>query len=217
MGLSAKRTKTNNAYWECKCACGKTEPVLSQNLRRGLSTQCSSCRNEKNTRRFCEQGHDTEKCGRYKNGNCRECAILRKRPSTPRKELNKQNIKRLWEVFRLTPEDKEKILLFQRGVCAVSGKPMKYPNTDHDHSNGRIRGLLSMSINRGLAYFNDNPELLRKAADYLENPPAPRALGKETFGVVGVAKRKRKMIYGSADNKFFDKDGNQTDRKGKRK
>jgi hypothetical protein len=106
--------------------------------------------------------------------------------------------KRLWDLYRLTPEEYETILNFQKGVCAISGKPPKKVrlNVDHNHKTGQIRGLLTMSINKGLGYFNDDPKLLRAAADYLENYPAVLALGKKVYGLIGQAKKKRIMIYG---------------------
>lgn len=106
--------------------------------------------------------------------------------------------KRLYELYRLTCEEWEKILVFQKGVCAISGEPAgsKRLATDHCHKTGRIRGLLDWRMNRAIAMFRDDPKLLRAAADYLERPSAPRALGKETYGLLGKAQRKRKMIYG---------------------
>lgn len=106
--------------------------------------------------------------------------------------------KRLWELYRLTEDDWTKILRHQGGICPIT---LKLPgniafNTDHDHTTGLIRGLLSPWANKGLAYFDDDPAQLRRAADYLENPPAVAALGKETYGLVGKAQRKKKMVYG---------------------
>jgi len=117
------------------------------------------------------------------------------------KDQERQRRNRLWVLFRLTPEDWDKINVFQKGVCPITGKPpgTNKLGTDHDHKTGMIRGLLNPLINRALALFEDNPKWLRAAADYLENPPATQALGKQTFGLVGRAKYKRKMIYGSPD------------------
>lgn len=106
--------------------------------------------------------------------------------------------RRLWELYRLTEADWNKILEFQGGGCPISGRiPGRVNfNTDHDHETGLIRGILSPWSNKGLAYFDDDPTQLRKAADYLENPPAVSALGGPRYGLLGRAQRKRKMVYG---------------------
>lgn len=41
-------------------------------------------------------------------------------------------------------------------------------NTDHCHKSGRVRFILCAHCNRGLGAFRDNPEIMRKAADMLE-------------------------------------------------
>jgi hypothetical protein len=40
---------------------------------------------------------------------------------------------------------------------------------DHCHSTGKVRKLLCHNCNRALGLFQDNPEVLRKAANYLED------------------------------------------------
>lgn len=40
---------------------------------------------------------------------------------------------------------------------------------DHCHTTGKVRKLLCHNCNRALGLFKDNPELMRKAADYIEN------------------------------------------------
>lgn len=62
------------------------------------------------------------------------------------------------------------------GVNAKSGRPL---HVDHDHEccpTGKscrecIRGFLCSTCNTGLGMFKDSPELLRKAAAYLIDPP----------------------------------------------
>lgn len=106
------------------------------------------------------------------------------------------------ELYRLSEADFDTILAFQNGVCPISGLPAGKTrlNVDHQHAGaqaGLIRGLLNWKINKGLAFFNDDPRLLRLAAEYLENPPATAALGAPRYGLIGRAKQgKKKATYG---------------------
>lgn len=70
----------------------------------------------------------------------------------------------------------------QGGCCAICKQPERAPDKasgktkdlaiDHDHTTGAIRALLCSSCNRALGLFQDNPDLLAKAASYLEKHKA---------------------------------------------
>jgi hypothetical protein len=55
------------------------------------------------------------------------------------------------------------------GKCAIcgTGKVGRNHALDHDHRTMKIRGILCLSCNVGLGHFKDDPDLLRKAIDYL--------------------------------------------------
>lgn len=74
--------------------------------------------------------------------------------------------------FRLTPEEYESKLKEQGGACAickrmpaVGGKDLA---VDHNHTTMENRGLLCDKCNRGIGHFNDDPELLLAAIEYLK-------------------------------------------------
>ncbi len=116
--------------------------------------------------------------------------------------------KRLMMLYRITPEEQGRIEAFQRStedsilLEKSDGNPDAQIFTDHRHSDGLIRGRLAYLINKGLGtientYKERTPQILRVLADYLENPPATIALGGPRYGLIGRAKRKKKMVYGS--------------------
>lgn len=105
----------------------------------------------------------------------------------------------LWNLYRLTPEAYAQIEAFQGGVCAACGKPAERVRlaVDHEHSTGRVRGLLCWICNRALGFICDRQDVAEGLALYLLDPPAPKALGKETYGMIGKALRSKKVkIYG---------------------
>lgn len=67
------------------------------------------------------------------------------------------------EVFEVTFEA-------QKGCCKICGDKLEHPkhiHVDHCHTTNVFRGILCNRCNVGLGYFRDNPEILRKAADYV--------------------------------------------------
>lgn len=189
----------NRTYFVCRCICGMIEEVAVSTLRAGTSKQCRDCRSKGNKAQFCINGHDTLVSGRNARGMCLICFSASRKSEITKTSTRKRL---LWRLYRLTPEEWAQIKKFQGDVCAITGTPpgTRPLSTDHNHKSGQIRGLLSVNANKGLAYFNDDPALLRKAAEYLENPPATQALGRAVYGLIGKAKAyKKKMVYGSAN------------------
>lgn len=69
-------------------------------------------------------------------------------------------------------------LAAQGGCCAICGRTRNVGKrrmrlaVDHCHKTGIVRGILCTHCNQALGQMQDSPDLLRKAADYLEKPPA---------------------------------------------
>jgi hypothetical protein len=78
--------------------------------------------------------------------------------------------------YGLTNGDFEHMLQSQRGLCAICHQPetstwngrVRKLAVDHDHATGAVRALLCQRCNLTLGRMQDDPALLRKAADYLE-------------------------------------------------
>ena len=59
------------------------------------------------------------------------------------------------------------MLTQQGGLCAICGEAAA-EHVDHDHQTGAVRALLCFNCNGGLGQFRDDPEVLRAAADHVE-------------------------------------------------
>ncbi len=75
--------------------------------------------------------------------------------------------------FGITQEDYESMLAAIPG-CAICGHAPAPGErrlvVDHNHKTGRVRGLLCSECNFGIGKFEDKPELLIAAIEYLREP-----------------------------------------------
>lgn len=76
--------------------------------------------------------------------------------------------------YGITREDYDKMLAEQNGSCKICkttkvGRTHTHFHVDHCHSSKKVRGLLCDLCNRGLGYFKDDPDLMKKGAIYLES------------------------------------------------
>lgn len=82
--------------------------------------------------------------------------------------------------YGLEAGEYDRLFELQGGRCAICGGTRKQRlSVDHDHKTHIVRGLLCRMCNgRLLTAARDRPEVLRTAAQYLEDPPAPRLIGE---------------------------------------
>lgn len=107
---------------------------------------------------------------------CKVCRLANRR-----KGAHGTRIKR---TYSITAEEYAAILAHQGGACGGCGEKRTYNlHVEHDHKVERergtrpsIRGLACARCNSVLRKVRDNPAVLRRLADYLDNPPAQEVL-----------------------------------------
>jgi hypothetical protein len=75
----------------------------------------------------------------------------------------------LKRLFNITLADYERLVVEQKGCCAICLRPPTSGSlhVDHDHVTKQVRQLLCRPCNMGLGIFGDDPALLEKGAAYL--------------------------------------------------
>jgi hypothetical protein len=99
----------------------------------------------------------------------------RVRDNTPHYRAVKRDYQ-LRKKFGIALAEYDRMLAAQGGHCALCprteprgiGEERASFAVDHDHATGKIRGLLCLQCNIMLGNADDNPELLRSGASYIE-------------------------------------------------
>ncbi len=118
-------------------------------------------------------------------------ANQRRMRSTPEGKL-RQRAGHLMRKFGMTIEQYDAMLEAQGGGCFICGRPPREDislHVDHDHSTGKVRGILCFCCNNALADFQEDPELLRKAASYVSwhaNEEEIQLARRRAFSLVGA-------------------------------
>lgn len=72
-------------------------------------------------------------------------------------------------LYGVTPARLAEMLRDQGAGCAICRIDITAkPCVDHDHTTGKVRGLLCRKCNSGLGMFQDSPEFLARATEYLQ-------------------------------------------------
>lgn len=156
----------------CTC-CKMSKPSTTEffykksGSRSGLCKQCKVCTNRKQ-KEYHEQNPEINKeaTKRYREKNREK--IREKYYTKDRHEYTYFNSAS--RKYGITKEDYQQMWDKQGGFCRICSKILdgqRRPAVDHDHITGKVRGLLCSKCNTGLGQFNDNPDLLLLACDYL--------------------------------------------------
>lgn len=146
--------------------CKETNPQPEENFaieREGKyswrRSRCKSCRRLNNNK------YRKESQEKY-NAYMREWNAANKHT---RKFKDRYKNKVLKARYGITLEQYMEMYKAQEGKCAICQKNHRHENAmpvDHDHSSGKVRGLLCHSCNRSLHWF-DSPEMSKRAQEYV--------------------------------------------------
>jgi len=82
--------------------------------------------------------------------------------------------------YGITTPQRDALLLSQNNQCGCCGFPISFTSAirlgagksnaviDHDHTTGKVRGILCGECNTGIGKLGDSIESLKKALNYLE-------------------------------------------------
>ena len=142
----------------------------------------------------CLRGHERTPENEGKGGECLLCEKEQRQSKTPETKAKEAAYQREWRKnnpdrcrailvrykYGLEPLEFAILLEKQGNKCLICEKEFSdmliesKPYIDHCHKTKMIRGVLCMKCNSGLGQFEDNPERLRKAADYLDSSLPPK-------------------------------------------
>ncbi|MCY0952407.1 endonuclease VII domain-containing protein [Streptomyces sp. H27-S2] len=69
--------------------------------------------------------------------------------------------------YGITEAQRDEMIASQDGLCVIC-RLGPAEHVDHDHQTGRVRGVLCFSCNAALGQFKDRPDVIRRAAAYVE-------------------------------------------------
>lgn len=127
--------------------------------------QCNNCKQDKSLDSFYTVNKRNKPTIYH---ICKDCCSSQK--------LDMKSYYRDWELKKkygisidTYKEESEK----RENKCDICSKQVESLHVDHNHITGKIRGYLCGSCNRALGLFQDDPEIITKATQYLYHHEAP--------------------------------------------
>lgn len=159
-----------------KCTkCGVGQPLenfyKAVGGRDGLRGDCKSCFRERAKARYPQVRDEAiERAKRWREENRERYLEIQRRNKRSPEGRRRDRAGHLQRKYGISLEQYDALLEEQGGVCAICECLPRGDvafHVDHDHGVGGIRGLLCFRCNGALGDFEDDPELLRRGAEYL--------------------------------------------------
>lgn len=136
-------------------------------IARAILKTCTKCGDPQPPSEFYRNGTRSDGSEVFRP-DCKRCSRRRTKDS---RSVEWEEAYQARRFYGLTLEEAREY--WHADSCAICGSTdpkdrRKKFHIDHCHKTGKVRGALCSNCNLGLGSLQDNPELLRKAALYLE-------------------------------------------------
>jgi hypothetical protein len=130
---------------------------------------CKRCSKEKSLSEFTRHSQTKDGFRAW----CKDCRADydREQRATHPDKFKDRNRRITLRKYKLDVAGYDRLLEKQHGVCAICGNGNKGKtfHVDHDHKTGVVRGLLCSSCNMALGLLKDDPNIVLRMFDYLED------------------------------------------------
>ena len=144
----------------------------SPGMRDGHRNDCKACNLAgKRQRYLADPGVVKARVKRWQQENPERLNAYRRARRLEPEVKRRERAGHLKRKYGITVEQYDAMLETQGGGCFICGRPPREEislHVDHDHSTGKVRGILCFCCNNALADFQEDRLLLQKAADYLD-------------------------------------------------
>ena len=137
----------------CKQCKPESEFYNNTNIKDGLQTQCKTCKIASSTR---WRKLNPEKSKKYQR-------------EWKQNNFDKVKASKLKSRYGITLDDYYRMYDEVDGRCEICGEEQVSLCVDHNHTTGKVRGLLCSSCNLMLGNAKDDCNLLNKGVTYLTN------------------------------------------------
>ena len=113
------------------------------------------------------------------DGYRNHCKLCRKSYNQEYQKQNHTQLRnyKLQRIYKISIEVLQMLYETQQGACAIckvpltlkkNSKGVSVEQVDHNHTTGKVRGLLCLNCNTALGLLKDNVNVLQEAKKYLE-------------------------------------------------
>lgn len=159
----AENSGRRRVMWECLCDCGRVKSIESYNLRHGKSRSCGCLVSELSASRSGR----VHPCWRGGHGNQGSIAWCRVRIGN----TIRSSIHFGYAPPSFTAEELRDAWIAAGGKCKICLREGGHKSlcVDHDHTTGKLRGIICGKCNSAIGLADESPSRLRSLAAYIES------------------------------------------------